>query len=89
MNPALIKCPQKSENSSLSVVDVEPDLVEGVLPHGGHQELRLGGRGGDGVTLTNERRVLGVLANERRVLRVLAMRGDTVPVGRAHQVKSD
>ena len=38
-------------HDSLSVVDVEPDLVEGVLPHGGDQELRLGCRGGDGVTL--------------------------------------
>ena len=38
-------------NDSLSVVDVEPDLVERVLPHGGDQELRLGCRGGDGVTL--------------------------------------
>ena len=41
----------KAIRDSLSVVDVEPDLVEGVLPHGGDQELRLGCRGGDGVTL--------------------------------------
>ena len=41
----------KALNDSLSIVDVEPDLVKRVLPHGGDQELRLGCRGGDGVTL--------------------------------------
>ena len=47
----------KAIRDSLSVVDVEPDLVEGVLPHGGDQELRLGCRGGDGVTRAPGHRV--------------------------------